>query len=56
MGSAFGLLSVLRAEPSFNNLGWGTIYVLYPLKVQACPPRDRRLAIRTKVSGQLNNY
>ena len=24
----------------------------YPLKVQACPPRNRRLATRSRVSGQ----
>ena len=24
----------------------------YPLKVQACPPRDQRPALRSRVSGQ----
>ena len=27
----------------------------YPLKVQVRPPRDQRLAIRSKVSGQGNS-
>ena len=32
--------------------GRGLLTCLYPLKVQACPPRDQRLATQSKISGR----
>ena len=32
--------------------GAGLFTCPYPLKVQACPPRDQRLATRSRVSGR----
>ena len=55
--------STYHARPLLNQL-WGTTYALgvgvgeelftcpYPLKVQACPPRDQRPALQSRVSGQ----
>ena len=36
---------------------WGgrTIECPYPLKVQACPPRDQRPGLRSRDSGQEGN-
>ena len=31
--------------------GWGLFTCPYPLKVQACPPRDQRPALQSRDSG-----
>ena len=37
-------------------VGEGLLTWPYPLKVQACPPRDQRRALRSKVSGQIAQW
>ena len=48
--------SVTKRFPSHSLWGGGGRRELltcpYPLKVQACPPRDQRPALRSRVSGQ----